>query len=628
MTAMVVTMVLAGAAAAQTPTDERLKDEMGLKRLKVIYPEAGATVAEPRPAIAVDASGLGVPIDSKTVIVTFNGVDVTDNSEINAAYIIYEPPQPLPVGDYEVRITAKNIKQEDIEPLSWTFRISAGVPEEAPAAHAAAQPALAKKDNTTGKLSVSTDYINAEYTPQPAIDISQLFAEKEGMKLNSDLSFTNTSEGRTLIGSYHRETQYYTDVEIDKGRLNYYDANFKAVLGSFWTAYSDLTIIGAEMNGAMFEKEDGPFKLQLFSGRTQDPSTSGTFKQNTTGLRGAYAWGKRNTTTVTLLSAYEKDDAVYGQTSRPAEDKIAALRHDYVMGGAIKANIEVAQDFRRVDAGGTDRNGAAKLGVSARFGDITGELAVYRIAEGFVPIAEGSAKFLKTDRHGVLLKGAYALSKLATFGGEYEQYDEFSKGPLFETKRGNAFVTLNVTDSSSLTYRKMKLTRYNTLSETDAANAIITLPSTRLFAESRITLGWQDIDYRTTGVVSNTKVKIGTFSTAYKDILRISFSHSVSDTGTLAAILTETENKTSGLNLFWNIIPFKFFWSGSYQITGNTGNNNTDNDEKRLKTMFKYVVSDTCTVNLGLDTVSYKDAIGRATDYDQRIIRTGIEWSF
>ncbi len=313
LTAMVTAIIFAGTVAAQTPTDERLKDEMGLKRLRVVYPEAGAALTETRPAIAVDASSLEIPLDPKTVIVTFNGTDVTENADINAAYIIYEPPAPLPTGDYEVRITAKNIEQADIEPLSWTFSVgaAAAAPVQAPE-----QPSLEKKDNTTGKLSVSTDYITAIYTPQPNIDISQLFAEKEGMKLNSDLSFANTSEGRTLIGSYHRETQYYTDIEIDKGRLNYYDANFKATLGSFWTAYSDLTIIGAEMNGAMFEKEDGPFKLQLFSGRTQDPSTSGTFKQNTTGLRGAYAWGKRNTTTVTLLSAYEKDDGVYGQTAR------------------------------------------------------------------------------------------------------------------------------------------------------------------------------------------------------------------------------------------------------------------------------------------------------------------------
>ncbi len=226
------------------------------------------------------------------------------------------------------------------------------------------------------------------------------------------------------------------------------------------------------------------------------------------------------------------------------------------------------------------------------------------------------------------MKGAYAPSKLATFGGEYEQYEEFSKGPLFETKRGNAFVTLNVTETSSITYRKMKLTRASTLSETDAVNAVITLPATNLFAESRLTLGWQDIDYRTTGVVSNTKVKIGTFSTAYKDILRMSFSRSLSDTGTLSSVLTETENKTSGVSLFWNIIPFKFFWSGSFQIIGNTGNNNTDNDEKRMKSMFKYVLNDTYTVNVGIDTVSYADSISHATDYDQRIIRTGIEWSF
>jgi len=67
-----------------------LKDQMGVKRFKVVYPEDGSVVKETKPGIAVDASALETPVDPKTVVLTLNGTDVTADADINAAYILYD----------------------------------------------------------------------------------------------------------------------------------------------------------------------------------------------------------------------------------------------------------------------------------------------------------------------------------------------------------------------------------------------------------------------------------------------------------------------------------------------------------------------------------------------------------
>ena len=427
-------------AAAQTATDERLKDEMGLLRMQVMYPQPGETIEPGRPMISADASHLETPLDPQTVTVVLNGAEVTDNAEIAPSYVVYQPLEPLPAGRYEIRITAKNVKREDIEPLAWTFTIAG----EGPAPEAGPEA-----DNTSGRLIFSSDYIDADYTPQTAVDVSDLFREKEGAKLNVDFNFSNISEGRTILASYRRETQYYTDIELDKARMNYYDANFSAALGHFWFKLSPLTVLGTELAGVRIDKEYGRWTLTGFGGRTQDPSTGGTFKQSTGGLRASYAWGARNTTHLTGLAAWEYNDPFYNQTATPARDEIAGLFHEYKYSDRILANVELATNMRRVQHQAANHDSAFRLYAKANGDMHTFEAEVYRIDENFLPIAEGSARFLKNDRDGWRAKASVRPAEPVNIGGEYEEYDTDSTGR--NTRRHNAFVSISHGALQSLT---------------------------------------------------------------------------------------------------------------------------------------------------------------------------------
>lgn len=611
-------------AEAQTPdTEEIVKDEMGIKRLKAVYPPPGGVVQERLVMIAADASSLESPLDPNTVTVTLDGADVTESAEITAAYVVYETPEPLSTGRHEVRITAKDVERRRIEPLSWTFTVATDVK---PAATGDQVPleTQEQRDNTRGRLDVSTDYVTAEYVPQSAIDVSDLFREKEGMKLNIDLSFSNTSEGRTIIGSYHRNTQYYTDIEQDKGQLRYSDSNFSSQLGYFWLKYSDLTVLGTELGGALLEKEINSWKLAAFAGRTQDPSTSGTFKQNAGGIRGAYSWSDRNTTTLTLITAEEKYDPVFAQSANPARDRIASIRHDLAYNGNLSAYLEMAVNERQERGNAAAKDEAIKFAAQGNYTDLRGRIEVYSIGDNYLPIAEGSAKFLETDREGYLVSGDWKAAKRITAGGEYEEYDELSSDET--TRRNNAFVAVSLSDTASVTYRKRKLTRNGTESQSDAVNARFTLPATSMFAETRVVAGWQDIDYSSPLALSNTVVRMLALNTSFRDILQVSLSHSVSDTSDLRNN-TDTENKNFALGLNWNIIPFKLMWIGRYEISDNSGHN-VDNEETRIKTTIKYVIDPVYTLNLGAEWVDYVNAESPDLDYDQAIVRSGVEWKF
>lgn len=608
-------LLLASLAAAQTATGDRLKDEMGLLRLQVVYPQPGETIEPGQPMISADASHLETPLDPQTVVVVLNGAEVTDNAEIAPSYIVYQPMEPLPAGRYEVRIMAKNVKREDIEPLAWTFTVAGEGPQPAAGPQA---------DNTSGRLIFSSDYIDADYTPQSAVQVPDLFREKEGSKLNVDFNFSNISEGRTILAAYRRETQYYTDVELDKARMNYFDSNFSAALGHFWFRLTPLTVMGTELAGMRIDKQYGRWTLTGFGGRTQDPSTGGTFKQSAGGVSAAFAWDKRNTTHLTSLAAWEYDDPFFAQASTPARDEIASLFHEYRHSDNVLANIELATNMRREQGSAADHDGAFRLYAMANGDMHTFEAEAYRIDENFLPIAEGSARFLKSDRDGYRVKASVRPWDPVNIGGEYEEYDIASTGQ--DTRRHNAFVSISHGALQSLTWRTGQLKSNGTVSDTDGVAAIVVIPASGNFTETRIAAGWQNIDYSGTGILTDTTVVTASINTWYRDRLGFSTSYSITDSDNILAV-TSTKSKNLALGLNWNIIPFKLMWTGRYERLDNSGSS-VGNEEERIRTTVKYTVDKTYAWNFGYDRINYDDSVSPVYTYDQHIFRTGMEMNF
>lgn len=615
--ALLILVYSCGVAFAQSGAT--IKDELGVTRMQASWPEDGAVIDDPQPVIAADASRLESPLDPQTVAVAFNGRDVTAAADVTAAYVLYQPPAPLPPGRYDVRITASDVNKNPIEPLAWSFTVSSAQGE--PAA-----PPTPKTDNTVGRFAWSSDYVAADSGATPGLDVSQLFREKEGMKLNTDLSFTNISQGRTLSGTFHRETRTYTDIEEDKGRLEYRDDNFSASMGHFRFRISDLTVAGTELAGARISTTRGPWDLTAFSGRSQDPSTSGTFHQLTSGLSGAYHWNTKHATTLTTLTAYEKSDQVYSQTQTPARDEIASLLHEFRPNPNVVATLETAANMRREQGGAATHNGAIRFAVAAKVRKITAQVEAYAIDQDFLPIAEGSARTLLNNRRGVMARATWHMSGMFTVGGEIEGF-ETTDSTRVGTTRSQAHISLRRGMLVPLTFRTARLTTDTGLkSESNSVTATLALPGAGALRNSRLTAGWQNIDYEATDALTDTSIMFVVLNTWYKSTFGLTASFSNSETNNMrSATTTETDNLA--LNLTWNVIPARLTWTGHYSLLENT-DTTMDNREERAESTFRYTVNNMYTVTVAYGAVAYDNAVTPQYNYNQRIVRAGMEMDF
>lgn len=614
-TIILALFLLPSGALAQNA--DPMRDELGVTRLQAAWPLDGAVIDDAQPVIAADASRLESPLDPRTVTISLNGVDVTPSADVTAAYILFQPPAPLTPGRYDVRITASDVSKKRIEPLAWSFTISA-----------AAQPAppeLPPTDNTTGRFSWSTDYVSVNYLSLPNLDTPSLFREKEGMKLNTDLNFTNTSDGRTLSGVYHRETQTYTDIEQDKGRLEYRDSHFSASLGHFRFRISDLTVAGTELAGARVSAARGAWDLTAFSGRSQDPSTSGSFHQTASGISGAYNWSDRHSTTLTALTAYEKDDPVFSAAATPARDEIASLLHEFRPNPNVRATLEAAANARREQGAAATHNGAIRFAVAGSFRSVSGEVTAYSIDEDFLPIAEGSARSLLNDRKGFRARAVWSMSGMFTVGGELEEYDTVSTD--IATTRSDAFITLNRGMIVPVTYRNSRLTTgAGVESESDSVTATLDLGSPGPLRFARMTAGWQNIDYASAAALSGSEIVFVALHAWYKSSLGVSASYSNSETeNLLTAASTETDNLS--VNVTWNMIPSRLTWTGYYAMLENP-DQAAGSFEERAESTFRYMASSMYTVTLAMGAVSYENYATPQYNYTQRIVRAGMEMDF
>lgn len=616
---LVLLFLLLFPCVALAQTGDRLKADMGLTQMKPMYPLPGSEITDTRPMITIDLSGLETPVSPSTVIMLVNGSDVTQKADINPSYILFQPITDLPPGSYEVRVTAQNVNGQAVEPLGWKFVIKGAAPSRQ----------AEDGDRTTGNLNISNDFVFADYSPQNAFDITSIFEEKEGSKLNVDFNFTNISEGRTVIGSYNRKTRSYTGQSQDKWRYYYLNTHFDAVAGNYWLDLSDLTVAGTEMLGVKIDKRDGPWKFQFFSGRSQDPSTSGGFKQVTSGMRGDYEWSQRSRTLVTLLSAYELDRGETTATNVPARDDIISVRHEVDASNNVSATLEVAHNIRKPQTGGASRNDAYKFLITGVANAVSGEIEVYNIPRDFVPVAEGSSRTLNSNREGFRAQADYSVTEWLDTGVEYEEYDaDASLSTAAESVRyGNGYVTISTDVMPALTFRRSKLTSsQGTTSESDSVSMFLLAPATFVFPAARLNVSWQDVDFTAPALSTNSRVWLFSVNTPLTSTLDLSAYYSTSDlTTSLTATATNQKNMSLGLN--WRIIPDRLVWSGKYELLKNTGAS-SDNRKKQVLSSFNYQTTQDYALTLSTDFVSYSDAVNPAFTYDQNIWRTGVEWDF
>ncbi len=588
-----------------------------------LYPFPNMTVKESRPVIALDLENIGVSVIPDTVFIKIDGADVTTESDVTKNYIIYRPDGTLSTGKHVISVAADRTDGRRFGPVTWSFTIIGAEPAWKP-----------RRDSTTGSLSVATDYVSADYVPQAGFDVARFFSEREGTKSNTDFSFTNVSEGRVIGASYRRYTQPYTDVSIDRAALTYRDDNFDAKLGSFRIDLSDFTIAGADIEGIKINRNYRSWSLEAFSGRTQDPGIDGDFRQMTYGVRGGYSWNSKNHSSLTLLKAREYDDAHYSTISAPSEDAILSFVHRYDYNEDFSAEVETAMNNRRVD-GETDahHDTAYSLTLNGRVNKVRGSLKAYDVGEFFLPVSDGTSKYLNSNREGIRGEGVYEPVNWARVGGLYEEYysDTTTAAYIAEdkTKRGNAFVTFSVKDYlPALTYRKTKLVRTSGIvSESDNIHATILLPPiATYFSKTRVTAGWSDIEYTAPGTLLETDVLMFSVYMSFRDSVGVSFSYSKNRNDDTIR-LTSTEYKRIGGELRWSLRPGRFTVSGSYYDSDASGQS-LDTQKMEYGLGMEYIFDSVYSCSLGWDRIKFSDAISQYYNYKLDILRTGMKMRF
>jgi hypothetical protein len=88
-----------------------------------LLPRRGATIQGNRPTI--QATFEGGTVDPNTVRVLFDGRDVTGSAYISDRGITYRPPQALPAGEHQVRITGKDSAGAPFD-RRWMFTSGGG----------------------------------------------------------------------------------------------------------------------------------------------------------------------------------------------------------------------------------------------------------------------------------------------------------------------------------------------------------------------------------------------------------------------------------------------------------------------------------------------------------------------
>lgn len=613
-------------AGAGKPADIA-KYEIGVTRMSADYPTPGTEIANRRPVITVSFARLLTPADPNTVVFMVNGVDVTGVADITPSYAIFTPAKDLKPGAYEVRVTASDVNRNAIEPLAWTFRIKG----ERPALRRSGPgEVLEGIDATTGSLQISADNVSADYTRGPFFDPSALFREQEGTRANVDLSFNNVSEGRSITASYRHDTLPYFNGAEDKFRMFYYDDNFSSALGNFRFRLSDLTVAGAELEGARVDLPREDWTFTLFGGRSQDPGVSGSFRQLAGGVSAAYKWGDNNTTAVTALSASEDNDpgiaALTGMS--PSRDDIISVRHVY-SGGPFSADIEGAENTRKARGGaGKARDSAAKLKLRASGGKASGGAEIYSIGKNFYPVSDSNEKYILNDRRGFKVDAEASPLRLLRTGGEYERFEEGAGGLL--TNRGSAFVAVGAKAGPALTFRADKLaSERGVVSESSGVTFSAAAAGKKgSFNASRVSASWQNVDYSADKVSSDMDVAILSLAGKYGNDFGYAFGYSSGDGQSANAAMAGIPAKSSNISasVDWAVLS-RLTWSCGFESLSNSGLN-ASNRERRYKTVFKFQVDDVYDLSLGYDGVRYSDNVTPGNGYRQNIIRTGMGMKF
>ncbi len=584
--------------------------------MRPVYPEPSTTILDSYPCITIDTTALQPSIDTDSARIMINGVDVTADADITPAYIMYEPADRMKSGDYQVKVTARNLDQADVEPLVWSFSILTP-----PSSRRTAQ---AQGDNTTGSYVISTDYISAKYDETTGVDVASTLREKDGVKVNTDMTFINTSEGRTVKGSFHRETRDYTDIEKNQARLDYTDSKFSATLGTHWADLGDLSLAGAEIDGATVLKNIGKWNFAALSGRTHDPDNGG-YSQWTSALKTDYLWNRSNRSSFSALTARESGKQIAGYAA-PARNDILSLAHTSILSPNVTTALEYATSRTRPRDTATSDDEALLAKLSTSYSDLNTSLECYNTGRDFQPISDGGARYLRNNREGCKLDSTWRPFDSIRIDTGFERYD-YATGTITPTSRRSASaITWSRGALNAFTLRYSRLSSFESLTVNKGLSTTYIIPDTSFSSRTRLTLSAQNIKFRLPSATSDSDVKLFVFSSVLFSNLSLSTAFSRNDSST-PATGAYAQNDNTVLTVNWETSKNRNLVTLRYENSTSQGSA-VDNREQRHSVKFTNTLKQQYRLGVEFENLRFRDRISSVFNYRQNIMRLSVEKAF
>lgn len=591
----------------------------------VVYPAGGSGVETSRPMVAVDFSPAGIEIDPARSAIYLNGVDVTEESEVTPFYIIYRPSADMEAGDYSVRVEAVLKNGPALEPIVWRFWITA--PVDAPVSPPAP---LEQKQQVRGRMAVSVDNVSARYTPDDDVDVTGIFAEQEGSKVN--ISFDASSRGAySADASYYRYTDDYEETAEDRGLLSLRRGDLEVMAGNFWLEYSDLSVAGTELAGIYINNRAGGLDLRFFSGRSQDYTESGTFKQTATGFSASLE--KTNTlTSASIIFADEKDDAVYSAYSSPTTDMLISVKHDSRLTRSTSVSFEAASnEHNDADEPENERGRAFRATMTRQRKGLLFSAGAYGINDNFVPVAEGSTKYLLSNKEGYDLRLGWNPGPRFGFDAYFEKYDRSQSDDFDKQSIENGSAYFTIAPRPALPYftvAKSRLTSsIGTVSDSDSISMTLDFKNTH--GPAKFYTLWRDSEYEDTSTYnfkSESDLWYFSLSSPLTSTLDLYTVYSLTDYYTVTSN-SGSDTKTLTLDLAWEAVPGVLRFDGSYELE-KSGGDDIDREEEIIGLVCTWIAGDQYSIALAGEVIDYIDNETDSYNYDQFIIRFGVEYRF
>jgi len=272
----------------------------GQPQVLILSPDAGSTVAPDEAAIAASFQLEEGQIDTTSVRILLDGMDVTSEADVSE-YLVSYVPVDIGAGRHEVRVTVRDLEGRAAE-AEWSFRVRS-VRRARPAAGAAAAPVATFQGRAFASL-------RQERVSGRKLNTNRLGGDFSGRY--GPLTFG----GQVLISSV--ESKFAQPRNRFTFRFGLPWLQF--IFGDSYPRMNDLILWGKRIRGLQGGLHLGFFNVDVAFGQTRrsivfNDSRSPVFEQNLIALRPSFGSGRHFQLGLTVMRVRDDRNSVAGGTN-------------------------------------------------------------------------------------------------------------------------------------------------------------------------------------------------------------------------------------------------------------------------------------------------------------------------